>query len=118
MAERIRDINPDIEVTAIAARYESENRERFFADYDYVVDAIDLVSCKIDLIMSCRERNLPIISALGTGNKRDASLLRIDDISKTSGCAWPGWCAGNCGPEACCITRWCSAPRRPWSPAA
>ena len=87
MAERIRDINPDIEVTAIAARYESENRERFFADYDYVVDAIDLVSCKIDLIMSCRERNLSIISALGTGNKRDASLLRIDDISKTSGCA-------------------------------
>lgn len=60
MAERIRDINPDIEVTAIAARYESENRERFFADYDYVVDAIDLVSCKIDLIMSAGSGIFPL----------------------------------------------------------
>lgn len=116
MAERIRDINPDIEVTAIAARYESENRERFFADYDYVVDAIDLVSCKIDLIMSCREQESSHYLCPGTGNKRVASLLRIDDISKTSGCALARVCAGNCGPEACCITRWCSAPRRPWEP--
>lgn len=87
MAERIADINPDIQLSVIAGHYEAADRERFFADYDYVADAIDLVSCKIDLIMSCRERNIPIISALGTGNKKDASLLRIDDISKTSGCA-------------------------------
>ncbi len=87
MAERIRDINPDIEVNTINGHYEAEHREDFLADYDYVVDAIDLVSCKIDLIMSCRERNIPIISALGTGNKKDASQLRIDDISKTTGCA-------------------------------
>ena len=87
MAERIRDINPDIQVKTINGRYEAENREEFLDNYDYVVDAIDLVSCKIDLIMSCRERNIPIISALGTGNKKDASKLRIDDISKTSGCA-------------------------------
>ena len=52
-----------------------------------MVDAIDLVSCKIDLIMSCRDRGIPIVSALGTGNKRDAQQLRLDDISRTSGCA-------------------------------
>ncbi len=87
MADRLRDINPEVELYPIIGRYEAADRERFFADYDYVVDAIDLVACKVDLIMSCRERNIPIISALGTGNKKDASLLQISDISKTSGCA-------------------------------
>ena len=87
MASRILDINPEIDLKTIVGHYSAENREQFLAPYDYVVDAIDLVSCKIDLIMSCRERGIPVISALGTGNKRDASLLRLDDISKTSGCA-------------------------------
>ena len=87
LAERLLDINPEVLLYPVTGRYEGSARERFFADYDYVVDAIDLVSCKVDLIMSCRERNIPIISALGTGNKKDASQLRIGDISKTSGCA-------------------------------
>ena len=87
LAERLRDINPDGDFRPVTGRYEAADRERFLADYDYVVDAIDLVACKVDLIMSCRERNIPIISALGTGNKMDASLLQISDISKTSGCA-------------------------------
>lgn len=87
MAERIHDINPDIIVRTVIGHYEAADRERFFADYDYVVDAIDLVSCKTDLIISCLQRSIPIISAMGTGNKKDASLLRIADISKTSGCA-------------------------------
>ena len=87
VARRLLDINPEIEINCIVGRYSAEERERFFADYDYLVDAIDIVSCKLDLIMSCLERGIPIISALGTGNKRDASLLRIDDISKTSNCA-------------------------------
>jgi len=87
MARRIHDINPAITVHALVGCYEAANRDRFLSDYDYVVDAIDLVSCKIDLILSCRERGIPIISALGTGNKKDASLLQISDISKTSGCA-------------------------------
>jgi len=86
-AERLKDINPDIELNVIVGLYEAKERERFLAPYDYVVDAIDLVSCKTDLIISCLERGIPIISALGTGNKKDASLLRIADISKTSGCA-------------------------------
>lgn len=87
IARRVLDINPEIQVTALKGRYEAADRERFLSDYDYVVDAIDLVACKVDLIMSCRERSIPIISALGTGNKKDASQLRISDISKTSGCA-------------------------------
>jgi len=86
-AQRLRDINPDIRLNAIHGLYQAADRERFMADYDYVVDAIDLVSCKTDLIISCLERGIPIISALGTGNKKDASQLRIADISKTSGCA-------------------------------
>ena len=87
MAERLRDINPDAEIIPIVGHYEAAERERFFSEYDFVVDAIDLVSCKVDLIMTCRERGIPVISALGTGNKRDASLLEITDISKTYGCA-------------------------------
>ena len=87
MAERIYDINPTIRTNPIVGTYSAQDRERFFDSYDFVVDAIDLVSCKIDLIMTCRERGIPIISALGTGNKKDASLLTVTDISKTSGCA-------------------------------
>ena len=87
MAARIKDINPDAAVRTIAGCYSAATRDGFLAPYDYVVDAIDLVACKVDLIMSCRERGIPIVSALGTGNKRDASCLEITDISKTRGCA-------------------------------
>ena len=88
MAARLRDVNPDIALHCIEGHYEAADRERFFDDYDFVVDCIDLVACKLDLIMSCRERGIPIVSALGTGNKRDASQLRLDDISKTCGCTF------------------------------
>lgn len=87
VAARLRDISPECEIRPIVGCYTAAGRERFFADYDYVADCIDLVSCKLDLIMTCRERGIPIISAMGTGNKRDASLLSIADISKTCGCA-------------------------------
>lgn len=87
LAERLRDINPELRVIPIVGTYREEDRERFFADYDYVADAIDLVKNKIDLIRTCRERDIPILSALGTGNKKDAQQLRITDISKTYGCA-------------------------------
>ena len=87
MAARLRDIMPECRVHPLLGHYEAAERDRFFADYDYVVDAIDLVSCKLDLILSCRERGIPIVSALGTGNKRDAAQLRIDDIANTFGCA-------------------------------
>lgn len=87
MAQRIRQINPDAQVITLCARYEAAVREKFFTEkYDFIVDAIDLVACKTDLIMAARERGMPIVSALGTGNKLDASRLRICDISKTEGC--------------------------------
>ncbi len=88
MAAQIRDINPDMLLRCIEGHYEAAERERFFADYDFVVDCIDLVSCKLDLILSCRERGIPVVSALGTGNKRDAQQLRLDDIAKTYGCTF------------------------------
>ena len=87
MAVRLREINPNGKFTPKCFRYSAEGREDFFpADYDYVVDAIDLVSCKLDLIETAIREGIPIISALGTGNKLDASQFQITDISKTSGC--------------------------------
>ncbi|MEG2010227.1 MAG: tRNA threonylcarbamoyladenosine dehydratase, partial [Oscillospiraceae bacterium] len=87
MAERLRDINPEVELFPLVARYEAENRELFFTqNWDYIVDCIDLVACKLDLIETAQSRNIPIISALGTGNKLDAELLQITDISKTKNC--------------------------------
>ena len=86
-AARCRDINPEILVHPVCATYDAQHREDFFTTrYDYIVDAIDLVSCKLDLIEQAQMRGIPILSALGTGNKLDPSQLRITDISKTSGC--------------------------------
>lgn len=86
MAERVRDINPDIEAIPVQGLYDGEHREEFFGAYDYIADCIDLVSCKVDLIRSAMDRGIPVISALGTGNKQDAEKLTVCDISKTSGC--------------------------------
>ncbi|MBQ0038541.1 MAG: tRNA threonylcarbamoyladenosine dehydratase [Clostridiales bacterium] len=86
-ARRCLDINPALTVHPMCATYDAAHREEFFtARYDYIVDAIDLVSCKLDLIEQAQTRNIPIISALGTGNKLQPELLTITDISKTSGC--------------------------------
>jgi len=87
MARRIAAILPDCVLHPMNYRYTPQDRERFFAGgYDYIVDAIDLVSCKLDLIETALDRDISIVSALGTGNKLDPSLLRITDISKTEGC--------------------------------
>ena len=88
MAARVTDINPSCLVHPVVARYTPETREDFFtAPFDYIVDAIDLVSCKLDLIETSLSREIPIISALGTGNKLDPSLFRVADLSKTEGCS-------------------------------
>lgn len=87
MADRIKDINPECNVRAICLLYTEEDKDIFFdTDYSYIADCIDLVSCKLSLILNARERNIPILSALGTGNKLDPSQFSITDISKTSGC--------------------------------
>lgn len=87
MAERISQVAPSCKADPLFLRYTPNSREDFFrGQYDYIVDAIDLVSCKLDLIETALSRNVPIISALGTGNKLDPTRFQITDISKTKGC--------------------------------
>ena len=87
MAARIHDINPDCRVAIKTARYTPQDRAQFFSErYSYIADAIDSVACKTDLIATALEQNIPIISAMGTGNKLDPSRFVITDLSKTSGC--------------------------------
>ena len=88
VAQRVRDINPNCKLHLIPEKYEEETRDRFFsnASFDYIVDAIDLVSCKLDLIETALSRKIPIISSMGTGNKLDPTQFRVADLSKTQGC--------------------------------
>ena len=82
MKERMLDINPDIEVNVHKCFFLPENAEEFpFAQYDYVVDAVDTVTAKIEL-----EMKVPIISSMGAGNKLDPSAFRVADIYKTKMC--------------------------------
>ncbi len=87
MARRIADIRPDCRVRVIAQMYTEQNKDEFFTEpLDYIIDAIDTVSCKLSLICNARNRGIPIISAMGTGNKLDPTKFVITDISKTTGC--------------------------------
>ncbi len=81
---RIQDINPDCKVTCYKCFYLPANGEIFdFNNYDYVIDAIDTVTAKIDIIVRCTEAGVPIISSMGTGNKLDPTKIEIADIYKT-----------------------------------
>lgn len=87
MKARILDINPKAEVTAYQELYNSESAERLLSDdYDYVIDAIDMVTAKLDLIERCKKRGIKIISCMGAGNKLDPTRLEVSDIYKTSIC--------------------------------
>ena len=79
MAQRLRDINPEIRVNAVTALFDAD----MIDSYDYVADCIDTVSAKIVLIETCLNKAIPVISSMGTGNKADAAMLEITDISKT-----------------------------------
>ncbi len=82
--DRILDINPECKVTCHKCFYLPENSSEFeFDKYDYVVDAIDTVTAKIDIIMKCKELGVPIISSMGTGNKLDPTRVQVTDIYKT-----------------------------------
>ena len=84
MKERILDINPDAEVNTYQCFFLPENASDFpFDKYDYVVDAIDTVTAKIELVMQCREKGIPIISSMGAGNKLDPTQFRVTDVFKT-----------------------------------
>ena len=86
-ATRIRDINPSIALKLYQSFYLPDHRDQFdFKAYDYVVDCIDTVTAKLDLVMQCRAAGTPIICALGTGNKLDPAKLELSDISETSVC--------------------------------
>lgn len=86
LAHKLSRLAPDCRLMPKIGTYSAENRETFWADYDYILDCIDLVSCKLDLIETALTRSVPILSALGTGNKLDPSRLQVSDISKTEGC--------------------------------
>jgi len=87
MKERILDINPKANVTVHRCFFLPENSDQFdFASYSYIVDAIDTVTAKIELVMKAKEFGVPIISAMGAGNKIDPTQLKVADIYKTSVC--------------------------------
>lgn len=86
MKNRLLDINPNCKVICYPLFFTAETTEINFEDYDYVVDAIDTVTSKIEIIKICKEKNVSVISSMGTGNKLRPELLQIADISKTSVC--------------------------------
>lgn len=87
MKERILDIHPEADVRVLQRFYLPENAEDFLADdYDYVVDAIDTVAGKIDLVVRARARGIPVISSMGAGNKLDPTRFEVADIYETSVC--------------------------------
>ncbi len=87
MAERMRDINPNITAIARQVFFLPENKDEFdFSGYDFVIDAVDTVSAKLAIATSCAEAGVPMISSMGTGNKLDPTAFRVADISKTNTC--------------------------------
>ena len=87
LKQRILDINPNAVVHAHKCFFLPETRGQFdFSQYDYVVDAVDTVTAKIELVMACSETGVPIISSMGAGNKLDPTAFEVADIYKTSVC--------------------------------
>ena len=87
MKNRILSINPQIKANLHKVFYLPENADNFdLSGYSYIVDAIDTVSAKIELIVRTDKLGVPIISSMGTGNKLDPTVLKVTDIYKTSGC--------------------------------
>ena len=87
MKERILDINPDAQVNIHQCFFLPENADEFSFDaYDYVVDAVDTVTAKIEIIMQAKKAEVPVISSMGAGNKLDPTAFRVADIYKTKVC--------------------------------
>ena len=87
MAQRVRDINPDCQVRAIRMFYLPQNAGQVdLSQYDYVVDCIDTVAAKLELVTRCTALQVRIVSAMGSGNKLDPTAFVVTDISKTQGC--------------------------------
>ena len=87
MKERMLEINPDVKVNVHQCFFLPENAEDFpFEAYDYVVDAVDTVTAKIEIVMQAQRKNVPVISCMGAGNKLEASQFCVADIYKTKMC--------------------------------
>ena len=87
MKERILEINPKAEVHIYPCFFLPENASDFpFDAYDYVVDAVDTVTAKIELVLQAKKAGVPVISSMGTGNKLDATAFKVADISQTKVC--------------------------------
>ncbi len=87
MKDRVLEINPKANVTTHQCFYSAETADQFdFSQYDYIVDAIDTVSAKIEMVLRAQAKNIPIISCMGAGNKFDPTKFEVADIYKTSVC--------------------------------
>ena len=87
MRDRMVEINPDVDVRIHKCFFLPENADEFpFSEYDYVVDAVDTITAKIELVMKCQKEGIPIISSMGAGNKLEASAFKVADIYKTKMC--------------------------------
>lgn len=87
LKDRLIDINPDLNINVYPVFYDESTENQFdFEKYDYIVDAIDSIASKIELIVNATEKNVKIISAMGAGNKLEPSLFEVSDIYKTSVC--------------------------------
>ncbi len=85
--KRAREINPDINITGYDIFYMPDTADGVdLTKYDYIIDAIDTVTAKLELIVRATDKNIPIISVMGTGNKMDPTAIKVSDIYKTSGC--------------------------------
>lgn len=84
--QRLHNINPNLKINKINKKYTNEDKEEFFANYDYIVDAIDMVTSKISLIKTAYEKNIKIISSMGMGNKLDPTKIKLTTINKTDIC--------------------------------
>ncbi len=88
MAERLMAINPELKLDAVNQMITPENADAFFDSrkIDYIVDAIDMVTSKIELVLQAQKREIPMIASMGTGNKLDPTQLKVTDIYKTEVC--------------------------------
>ena len=87
MRERVLNINPDLQVEVFREKYSKDTKDILLReDYDYVVDAIDMVSSKINLVMESKARGIDIISSMGAGNKLNPTMFKVDDIYNTTVC--------------------------------
>ena len=120
VAARLRDINPEAVIHPIHGLYDAAHRERFFPEgcrYDYIVDAIDLVSCKLDLAETALRLQIPLVMALGTGNKLDPTLLQVTDIARTYSCHLARVMRKELRARGICRLKVVFSPEEPVSPA-